>query len=382
MPDAASNEPRIDAEEVLENIRRWVEIETPSHDGAAVNRLVDLVEGELTELGLHVERVPGRQGYGDVLKGRTPDSDPDAPGILVLAHLDTVHPHGSLAGPMPWRREGDAVWAPGAYDMKAGGCMALYAYRHLLRLGRKPSLPVTFLFIPEEEVGSPTSQARIAEAAQSAKCALVMEPARDGGQCVIGRKGSAIFKVTARGRASHAGMRHQDGRSAICEMARQILTLEAMTDYDSGLTVNVGTIQGGTGTNVVPAHCEISVDMRIPTPDLVEAAIEKVTSLQAEDPDVELLVEGGLNRPPYQPTDAIRALFEHAKTLAAEDGWELVGQVTGGGSDGNFTAALGVPTLDGLGADGRGAHALDEQIYVSSIAPRVRLVQRLFETLT
>lgn len=381
MPDAVSNQPRIDAEEVLENIRAWVEVETPSHDGAAVNRLVDRVEGELTELGLQVERVPGRDGFGDVLRGRSPGADPDAPGILVLAHLDTVHPHGSLAGPMPWRREDDVVWAPGIYDMKAGGCMALYAYRHLLRLGRSPRLPVTFLFIPEEEVGSPTSQARIADEARRAKYALVMEPARDGGQCVIGRKGAAIFKVTTEGRAAHAGMRHRDGRSAIREMARQILKLEAMTDYETGLTVNVGTIAGGSGTNVVPAACEIMVDMRIPSPDLVEEAVGRVLGLTAEDPDVKLSVEGGINRPPYQPDAGIMALFEKARELAAEDGWELVGQVTGGGSDGNFTAALGVPTLDGLGADGRGAHALDEQIYVSSIAPRVRLVQRLFETL-
>jgi glutamate carboxypeptidase len=209
-----------------------------------------------------------------------------------------------------------------------------------------------------------------------------MEPARDGGKIVLGRKGTAMFDVRIAGRAAHAGMRHQDGRSAIKEMARHILDLEAMTDYASGLTVSVGTITGGTGRNVVPASCEIAVDMRIPSPELVEPAIKRVLGLKAYDPDVTVTVEGGLNRPPYDMDDGIKSLFEHAKGLAAEIGYELVGvPKTGGASDGNFTAALGIPTLDGLGADGKGAHAVDEQIYYSSLEPRTKLLLRLFETL-
>lgn len=377
---AKDNLPRIDAEEILAGIREWVEVETPSNDGVAVNRLVDNVERQLRDVGQKIERIPGAAGFGDVLIGRSPWGEGDK-GILVVAHLDTVHPHGSLAGPMKWRREGDVVYGPGIYDMKAGGHMAYYAYRHLVRLGRTTKLPITFLFVPEEEVGSPTSRQIIEREARRAKYALVLEPARDGGKIVLARKGTVIMKLRTKGRASHAGVRHQDGRSAIKEMAHQILTLEAMTNYETGLTVSVGTVTGGTGTNVVPAECEITLDMRIPSAEMVEECLARVRNLKVKDPDVTLEVEGGLNRPPYETDDGIRALFEHARGLAAEIGFDLQGVKTGGGSDGNFTAALGVPTLDGLGADGKGAHAIDEQIYVSSLEPRTQLLVRLFETL-
>jgi glutamate carboxypeptidase len=374
------NEPRIDAEEILAGIREWVEIETPSHDGAAVNRLVGVVEGQLRKVGQKTERIPGAEGFGDILIGRSPWSD--GKGILVVAHLDTVHPHGSLAGPMKWRREGDKVYGPGIYDMKAGGHMAYAAYRHLVRLGRTTKLPITFLFVPEEEVGSPTSRAIIEREARHAKYALVCEPARDGGKIVLARKGTVIMKLRTKGRASHAGLRHEDGRSAIKEMAHQILALEAMTNYETGLTVSVGTIKGGTGTNVVPAECEITIDMRIPSAAIVDECLDRVRNLKPHDPDVTVEVEGGLNRPPYETDDGIKALYEHARGLASELGFDLVGVKTGGGSVVNFTAALGVPTLDGLGADGRGAHAIDEQIYVSSLEPRTKLLLRLFETLS
>jgi glutamate carboxypeptidase len=155
-----------------------------------------------------------------------------------------------------------------------------------------------------------------------------------------------------------------------------------MTNYETGLTVSVGTIKGGTGINVVPAECEVTVDMRIPSMEIVEESLGKVRNLKARDPDVTIEVEGGLNRPPYETDDGIKSLYEHAKGLAGELGFDLVGVKTGGGSDGNFTAALGVPTLDGLGADGKGAHAIDEQIYVSSLEPRTKLLLRLFETLS
>jgi glutamate carboxypeptidase len=382
MNDAAKdNLPRIDAEEILAGIREWVEVETPSHDGAAVNKLVNVVEGQLRKVGQKTERVPGAEGFGDVLIGRSPWGEGEK-GILVVAHLDTVHPHGSLTGKMKWRREGDVVYGPGIYDMKAGGHMAYCAYRHLIRLGRTTRLPITFLFVPEEEIGSPTSRAIIEREAKRAKYALVCEPARDGGKIVLARKGTVIMKLRTRGRASHAGVRHQDGRSAIKEMAHQILALEAMTNYETGLTVSVGTITGGTGTNVVPAECEITIDMRIPSAELVDECLARVRNLKPRHPDVTIEVEGGLNRPPYETNDGIRALYEHARALSAEIGFDLVGVKTGGGSDGNFTAALGVPTLDGLGADGRGAHAVDEQIYVSSLVPRTQLLLRLFETLS
>ena len=374
------NEPRIDAEEILEAILQWVRIESPSHDGAAVNRMVDHVAAAMRPLTSRVERTPGRDGYGDLLAVRS-EWGGDGPGILVLSHLDTVHPNGTIDGVLTVRREGDRVYGPGIYDMKGGACLAWYAFRHLVRTGRETPLPITFLFIPEEEVGSPTSRAAIEAAARANRYVLVTEPARDGGRIVTARKGVAIFEMTAKGRPSHAGVRHQDGRSAIREMARQILRLEDMTDYDRGVTVNVGVVAGGTGSNVVPAECRAEIDMRVPDAAVGEQLCARILALTAFDPDVEVQVTGGMNRPPYEKDPPIEALFEHAKGLASEIGFELGDVKTGGGSDGNFTAAIGVPTLDGLGVDGHGAHSHEEHLYFSSLEPRARLMLRLLETL-
>ena len=380
MDAPLKNEPRIDADEVLAGIVEWVEIESPSHDAAAVNRVVDKVEGQMSGLGMKIERTPGVDGFGDILECKTPWGE--GPGILVLAHLDTVHPIGMIEKELKVRREGDAVFGPGIYDMKAGGYIAYYAMRHLIRQGKKSKLPVTFLFIPEEEVGSPTSRARIEAAARNAKYALVMEPGRDGDRVVTSRKGVGRFVVTVKGRASHAGVRHQDGRSAILELARQIVRIEAMTDYGRGITLNVGLVNGGTGVNVVPSEATAEVDLRVPDPETAAEMTSTLLGLKAIGEDVEVMVEGGMNRPPYRKDAGIQALFDKARAIYAEIGKELNDvPLTGGGSDGNFTAALGIPTLDGLGADGKGAHAIDEQIYYSSLMSRTYLATRLFETL-
>ena len=382
MDERASNEPVIDPEEILAGIKTWVEIETPSHEGEEVNKLVDVVEESMQALGAEIVRVPGRDGFGDILKAKTSWGHPgEAPGILVLSHLDTVHPMGLIDEVLPWKREGDHVQGPGIYDMKAGAHMAYYAYQHLVRQGKSSKLPITFLYVPEEEVGSPTSQAMIEDEAKKHKYVLVTEPARDGNKCVTERKGSGRFEIRTIGRQSHSGLRHQDGRSAILEMARQIVDIEAMTNYDIGITLNVGEIRGGTGVNVVPGECVIGVDLRMPTPELAEEYVGKILNLKPYNPDVTLEVTGGLNRPPYKKDAGIAALYEHARGLAAEIGFDLQDTATGGGSDGNFTAALGIPTLDGLGADGHGAHTLDETIYFSSIEPMTKLWVRLFETL-
>lgn len=377
-----SNEPNIDAEEILAGVLEWVGIESPSDDAAAVNRMADRVQHDMGSIGAHLERIPGIDGFGDVLKARTPWGG-DGPGILVLSHIDTVHPIGSIDDILPVRREEDRVYGPGIYDMKGGAYLAYYAYRHLVRMGAETPLPITFLYVPEEEVGSPTSREIIEREALNNKYVLVTEPARDGGKIVTSRKGVADFHFTVKGRPSHAGARHEDGRSAIKEMAKQILRLEEMTDYDSGVTLNVGMIEGGTGINVIPARCVAHVDLRVPDEGAGREMCERILALTAFDPDVELEVTGGMNRPPYTKDEKIAALFEHAKTLAAEVGFELQDVVkTGGGSDGNFTAALGVPTLDGLGADGYGAHSDYEHIYYSSLEPRTKLMLLLFQTLT
>lgn len=380
MNNQKTNLPALDAEEILAGVLSWVEIESPSHDGQAVNGMVDQVEREAATMGLGIDRTLGRDGFGDILMCRTPWGG-DGPGILVLSHLDTVHPIGMKETKNPIRREGDKVYGPGIYDMKAGAYIALHAMRHLIREGKQTPLPVTFMFIPEEEIGSPTSKAMIAEEGKKNKYVLVTEPAREGGKIVTARNGRLQYEIRVKGVPAHAGARHMDGRSAIREMAHIILKLEALTDYEKGQTCSVGLINGGTLTNVVPEDCFISVDIRIPDMDAANEVMAFVEGLTPEDPDCKISVEGGVDRPPYEKFEGIEKLFEHARACAAEIGFELQDLKTGGGSDGNFTGALGIPTLDGLGADGHGAHANDEFIYYSSLVERCRLMIRLMETL-
>ncbi len=371
--------PSFNTDEILAGIRSWVEVETPTDCPEAINGLMAKIGADYTELGAAVERIPGHDGYGDLMRVRTPWGG-DGRGVLVLSHLDTVHPIGTLAT-MPFRIDGDIAYGPGIYDMKGGAYLGFNAFRELVRTGRQTPLPVTFLYVSEEEVGSPISRDHIVAAAEQARYVLVTEPAREGGKIVTARKGSARFDITVHGRASHSGARHQDGRNAIKELARQILDLEAMTDYDLGLTVNVGIISGGTRANVVPAQAHATVDMRVPTPALAEEAIARVHAIKPYDPDIRIEISGGLNRPAYEKGPEIAALFDHAKGLAAEIGFELQDLKTGGGSDGNLTAHL-APTLDGLGIDGKGGHTNHEQLYISSIAPRAEMMFRLLETLS
>jgi glutamate carboxypeptidase len=345
-----------------------------------VNKVVDLAADELGKLDLNLERMPGRDGRGDVLAARSPWGG-DGKGILILGHLDTVHPHGTLAHELKWRREGDKVYGPGIYDMKAGAYMAMHAYRHIIREGRETPLPIRFMFVPDEEIGSTTSRAAIEAAAAQSKYVLVCEPARDGGKCVTSRKGTGDFTLEFHGRPSHAGLRHQDGRNAINEAARQILKIAAMTDYDREITASCDMISGGTATNVVAAYCKVAVDIRAPDVPRMDELCARIRALTPEDPDVRIEISGGANRPGYVKDAGIAALFEHARGLAAELGFDLQDTFSGGGSDGNFTAAMGVPTLDGLGADGAGAHTLDEYVYYSSLTERTALLIRLMETL-
>jgi len=379
MSEKSANLPKVDADEILEGIDRWVEIESPSYQGETVNRMADLVEDGMRTIGAEIARRPGWDGIGDTLIARAPWGG-DEPGILVLSHLDTVHPLGTIDGVLPMSRDGDKVFGPGCYDMKGGAYLGYYAYRHLVREGKTTPLPITFLYAPDEEVGSHTSRDLIEREAKKAKYVLVTEPARDGGKVVTSRKGSADYALSITGRPSHAGANHDKGRSAIREMARQVLDIEGMTDYGRGITTNVGVINGGTRSNVVPADCSAEVDLRFMDPARAEEMCGRLENLKAYDPDVELVVSGGMNRPAFSRDDGIIKLFEHAKGLAAEIGFELEECETSGGvSDGNFTAALGVPTLDGLGVDG--AHTHHEHFYYSSLEPRAQLMIRLLETL-
>ncbi len=376
--------PGLDVDELLAGIRAWIEIESPTDVAEAMARMAAKVQADYETIGVRVERIAGRDGFGDHLLAiddrHCPAEVAAGPGVLVLSHIDTVHPIGTLAGPLPFRIEGDRAYGPGAEDMKGGTYLALAALRQIARERRRTKLPIRHLMVSDEEMGSDTSREHIEREARRAKFVLVTEPARSGGKIVTARKGIANFTVTARGVAAHAGVEHHLGRNAIREIARQILDLEAMTDYTRELTVNVGLVRGGTRSNVVPDEASIEVDVRMPNPEIGAEIVRRIRDLKAYDGEVRLIVEGGINRPGYEKTPGIAALFEHAKLLAAEIGFELVDLKTGGGSDGNYTAAI-APTLDGLGVDGDGGHTLEERLYISSIVPRTRLLMRLMETL-
>jgi glutamate carboxypeptidase len=363
---------------ILDGIRRWVEIETPTEAPEQVNRLATMVADGYRDLPATIERVAGHSGCGDHIVARSSWGQ-DAPGILVLSHLDTVHPLGFIER-LPFRIEGDTAFGPGIYDMKGGAYLAYHAFAQLCARPERSPLGVTQLYVSDEEIGSPTSRALIEAEGRKTKYVLVTEPARDGGKIVTGRKGVARFEIFVKGVPSHSGTRPEDGRSAIRELGNIIQTLEAMNDLKRGVSVNVGVVRGGTKPNVIPEEAYAEVDMRVPSIADADELIPKILNLKPRGEGVSVKVTGGMNRPPYEKGNAGAALYEHAKTLAAEIGFDLVDTVTGGGSDGNFTAAH-TATLDGLGVDGKGAHTHYEQMNISSIEPRARLLHRLYQTL-
>ena len=367
-----------DSQTILDGIRRWVEIETPTEVPEQVNKLTSMVAGQYRDLPVTLERVAGVEGCGDHLVVRSSWGQ-DRPGILVLSHLDTVHPMGFIAR-LPFKVEGDSAFGPGIYDMKGGAYIAYHAFRELCATADRSPLGITHMFTSDEEIGSPTSRALIEKEGRKAKYVLVTEPARDGGKIVTGRKGVGRFEVFIKGVPAHAGTRPEDGRSAIRELANVIQTLEGMNDLKRGVTVNVGVVRGGSRPNVTPEEAYAEVDLRVPSFADAEEFVGKILGLTSKTEGVTVKVTGELNRPPYEKGNAGASLYEHAKTIAAEIGFELIDTHTGGGSDGNFTAPY-TGTLDGLGVDGKGAHTHYEQIYVSSIVPRARLLYRLYQTL-
>jgi glutamate carboxypeptidase len=367
-----------DSSVILDGIRRWVEIETPTDVPAQLNKLSAMVAELYRDLPATIERVAGKGGCGDHLITRSAWGQ-DRPGILVLSHLDTVHPMGFIER-LPFSIDGDSAFGPGIYDMKGGAYIAHHAFRQLCATTGQSPLGITHIFSSDEEIGSPTSRALIEAEGQRAKYVLVTEPARDGGKIVTGRKGVGRFEVFIKGAPAHAGTRPQDGRSAIRELANVIQTLEAMNDLERGVSVNVGVIKGGTRPNVIAEEAYAEVDLRAPTTAAADELVAKILGIKSRSDGVSVRVTGELNRPPYEKGNAGAALFEHAKILASELGFELIDTFTGGGSDGNFTAGR-TATLDGLGVDGKGAHTHHEQLYISSLEPRARLLYRLYQTL-
>lgn len=365
-------------DEILAAIRTVVEIESPSYDVAGSLAVVDVLEATARSIpGVNsVERILS-DGYGDHLIIRAyQDIKNNAGHIFLLGHTDTVHPRGSLAE-RPWREEGDKIFAPGIFDMKANCVLMLAVLQCLADLKLKPSAPITILLSCDEEVGSDTGRAHVEREAAGARACFVFEPSGPGGKVKTGRKGTGNFTLKAHGVASHAGLDPQKGASAILELARQIQKLESLTDYDLGTTVTVNTIKGGTASNVIAAEAECDIDMRFTS--MAEAArIEnELKMLTPVDSRVSLELIGAINRPPMERTESTVVLFEKVKAAAMSLGAILEEIQVGGASDGNFVGALGVPVLDGLGITGDGAHSVNEHIVAVDIPFRGALLSTL-----
>ena len=365
---------------ILDSIRVLVERETTSREEARLNEIAGFVASQLSDLGGQIELTP-QPGYGTHLRARFDfGHDLSEEQVLVIGHLDTVWPVGTLDR-MPFRLTPEgAAHGPGVFDMKSGIAIAVRALNAIRTLGLQTKRPVTLLLTCDEEIGSKTSRSLVEEEAKRSAAALVLEPPITGGMVKTGRKGIGVFGVRAIGRAAHAGLDPRKGINANVELAHQVLRLAEMNDHERGVTVSVGVMNGGTTINVVPAEASAKVDVRFWTPEDGERIVSEIRSLQPVLAEAQLEITGGINRPPMPRSEKNIALYEHARDLAAELGFELNDAVVGGGSDGNFTAALGVPTLDGLGVDGAGAHADHEHIIVSDIPRRAALLTRLMQT--
>lgn len=361
-----------DTEAFLGRLRAWVECESPTFDADAVERMLDLACTDLAALGAQIERIPGRDGFAGCRRARLPHQRAGK-GILVLGHLDTVHPVGTLAS-LPWRHDGARVYGPGIQDMKSGILLYVEALAMLARAGIATRLPVTVLLTPDEEVGSPSTRALIEAEAAGHSAVLVPEPASGGG-CVTGRYAIARFRLETVGKPSHAGAALAAGRSAVAAMARRILAAEAMTGPDC--TFSAGVIRGGRWVNCVPTRCEAEVLSMAKRQADLDGGIARMMAMAGEEGGVMLRVERGVTRPVWEPNSGCRALHARAQAVAGSLGFALPGASAGGGSDGNFTGAMGVPTLDGLGPEGAGLHTLEEHILWESLPRRARLAAGL-----
>ena len=363
-----------DPDAMLAGLRQWVECESPTFDAAAVNRMMDLASRALVLAGARIERVAGRIGLGDCVRASFPHPTPEVPGILLMGHLDTVHPIGTLTK-LPFRRDGNRAWGPGIQDMKGGNYLSLEAIRQLQRAGLRTRLPITVLFTSDEEIGSPSTRDLIEAEAARHKYVLVPEPARPDGGVVTGRYAIARFNLEATGRPSHAGATLAAGRSAIKEMARKLIEIEDMTTEDC--TFSVGVIHGGQWVNCVTTSCTGEALSMAKRQHDLDRGVAAMLALRATSNEVQFRVTRGVTRPVWEPNAAGMALYETASGIAHGLGHAISSQSSGGGSDGNFTGAMGIPTLDGLGVAGAGAHTLDEHIQIDSLVYRGKLMAGL-----
>jgi glutamate carboxypeptidase len=363
---------------MLQGLRPWVECESPTWDAAAVDRMLDLAARDMAIAGARIERIAGRGGFGGCVRARFPHPRSDAPGILIAGHMDTVHPVGTLEK-LPWRREGGKCYGPGIIDMKGGNYASLEAIRQIRRAAVETRLPITILFTSDEEVGTPSTRDIIEAEASRSKYVLVPEPALANVGVVTGRYAIARFNLEATGKPSHAGARLVAGRSAIREMARQILVIDGMTGEDC--TFSVGIVHGGQWVNCVSSSCRgEALSMAKRQADL-DRGVERMLALAGTKDEVTFMVTRGVTRPVWEPNAATLALYEKARAIAREIGFDITHGSAGGGSDGNFTGAMGIATLDGIGLRGADAHTLNEHIEIDSLVERARLMAGLLTTL-
>ena len=359
-------------------LKRLVETESPSHDKAAVDRVAAIVAEEARKLGANVEVVHNKDTGDHVIsRWNIPNPQPLSPtAILILCHMDTVFPLGTLSK-MPYREADAKIFGPGTLDMKAGIAISLAAMEESNKAGI--TRPVTLLCTSDEEIGSRSSRALIESLAKESALVLVLESALLDGSLKTWRKGVGEFWVKTKGRAAHAGGDHEKGRNAIEEMAHQILAIQKFTDYSRQTTLNVGVIQGGTVSNVVPEECQVQVDVRVMQPGEWERVEAEMNKLKPVLDGTLLEIHGSLNRPPMPFDEKMKTTFEKVKSIAAQIGLELKAGGTGGGSDANFVAPLGIPVMDGLGAIGEGYHSEREYIFADSLAERVKLLSAILQ---
>ena len=366
-----------DLDDMLTRLRPWIEYESPTWDADAVTGMMELAARDAESWGCTVDRIPGTDGFGGSVRIRVPHPDHGrVPGILVSGHMDTVHPIGVLAE-NPWRVENGKAWGPGIQDMKGGNFAMLEAARLIHAAGGRTPLPVTFLFTPDEEVGTPSTRTLIEADARASAAVLLPEPAlRDGG-AVTGRYAIARFNLRTEGRPSHAGWALKEGRSAIAEMARRILDIETLTTEDC--TFSVGVIHAGQWVNCVPSSCDAELLSMAKTQADLDGGVAALMAMQGERNGVDFTVKRGVTRPVWEPQQpGTMQLYDLARDICGRIGFDLAHDSSGGGSDGNFTGALGIPTLDSIGVRGAGLHTLDEHIETDSLIERARLAAGLF----
>lgn len=358
-----------------------VETESPSGDKDGSSDVVSLVASAAGSIGAvnSVERITS-EDFGEHVLIRAFAGRNDAAPIVMLGHTDTVHPRGAIKE-RPWRSEGNRIYGPGVFDMKANIALALEVLRACEATNRLPASPITILLTCDEESGSPSGRSLVEAEAKNARAVLVLEPPASGGRVKTGRKGTGIFAVEVHGRAAHAGLEPEKGVSAVLELARQTIRMHNLNDSSTGTTVNVTVVSGGTHSNVVPAEAQAEIDVRFSSAAEGRRIESAILSLKPFDERAQLVIKGGINRPPLERTEKVQQLYYRARQIAGLLDFELGEATVGGASDGNFVGAMGVAVLDGLGIEGDGAHAANEHIVVDNIALRGALLAGLIASL-